>query len=881
MSKHMQTTIEQTSSTVLLIAQKSVFVTQLCVAVEALHLTIVRIDPENIPQVIQTQQGRDLFSKAYVCLYLDVPLFTDQEKKRKWIDTTLLILRDVVRIPIYFMLFDARHTRKMGREGQDPISASVYLASRVTELFETGRTFVYQHVFYPYEGGVSLVQRMLFEKIQQGNRLQLLGDCTPLWYTDVISHITQTLCETGPSGGIFSGRQSIPLYTIEEHLRQRSHLPSIQTSPLPFSFGFEPATGIGETSIETMIDQLALVTPKPFRVAEPDVQIQTPLLVAKKPEAKISKSSQKAGRAIVRGVFALLAIVCVLYLLTAIYFFVSLAHMRNTLQSFVQSSPKEMSVLKESGTINDRLSLLHTIATHIPLPYAMVGMSLHRLEVVNSLENIQELLSGLNHSQTASQRMGALVQGKIENTESTHEEIATQLEESYKELSSVQARLSQQDLGLDLLLGLDGFSRELLTKISLTRESVSSQKAISSVLTTLLNQEKATTIALVRADSSTARPLLGIPQEVVLVGIEKGKVSSVKGYSVQSLDGMLKGKVDPPEEMKAYAGAAGWKLSDGAWSVDGTTASRQVAWFLSKQLHVDVDALLMIDDLQVKKSLIALESGTTTLVSQEPSLPSVLGAQSEATDLELLVNKLQKASGEELEPFTFALSQAVAQSDMTIYIREATGAKTIHALAWDGGVLTPPCPPSFAIDRDCTVGSFYLAEYDIKKAENDTYVQRKDELHKIQIAGGAILHTDEVTFAAPKLTAQQKLLKYVVDSDAVPTQLSINGADQFLTGAMIGQEFGKTTISVPLTLEPGVESHVQLIYKTAAIKNEKSTYAFFVQKQPGKLEEPLSVEMTFEKGFVPKIIAPQAAIGRASVAFSTKLDTNKLFAVGF
>jgi hypothetical protein len=337
---------------------------------------------------------------------------------------------------------------------------------------------------------------------------------------------------------------------------------------------------------------------------------------------------------------------------------------------------------------------------------------------------------------------------------------------------------------------------------------------------------------------------------------------------------LLKGKVDPPHEMKLSTDATLWKLSDGAWSVDGTTAARQIAWFLSKQLQVEVDALLMIDDTQIRQSQIAL-------LPKNNIQPDVLGLETSEKALATLIGELTVASKKQVLSITESLSKAVQESKLTVYIRDAAGAKTIHALAWDGGILTPPCPSSFAIERDCRIGYLYLAEYDIEKQSTDSFAQKKNQTHTIKIAAHLMEHTDEAIYSAPKNGTQRKLLKYVIDESATPVSLTINGNEQALEADMIGHEFGKKTISVSVSLGAEADTVVKLIYTSEPVANEKSTYAFFVQKQPGKQAEPFSLHIIGTKDYIPKIIAPQAAIQRSSVTFTATLDTNKLFAIGY
>lgn len=303
MVRSFQTTIDQNQSKVLLIASSGVFSTQLMQAIKALHLDPISIDPSRFLSASVDFELQSLCREAYVCIWLDFPVFCDQEKKKKSYEHVYELLKTSLRIPLIIATFDAFKARENGREGKNPTYVTQWLVQTALKGLRGGRHVDYQHVIYPYEGGVSITQRLLLEKIAMGNSTSLEGSCSPLWYSDVIEHLVSLLYDVNIPGGVFEGKEMSSYVELERTLRKLSHYTALSSETTAFPYTFSPhARQIGQVPVAKMVDELSLILPKPTQTPLADTRIEQPVILpTKKIEVKKNVVKPKLWRFVSMG----------------------------------------------------------------------------------------------------------------------------------------------------------------------------------------------------------------------------------------------------------------------------------------------------------------------------------------------------------------------------------------------------------------------------------------------------------------------------------------------------------------------------------------------------------------------------------------------------
>jgi len=326
-------------------------------------------------------------------------------------------------------------------------------------------------------------------------------------------------------------------------------------------------------------------------------------------------------------------------------------------------------------------------------------MELPREGVVEGLKSVGQLVQAMRLSQEGSDLFAQLLMQTSQQSVQSPvkvQEISSRYDESYKDLSAIQAEISNGNPIFDSLFGIDGLSSELENSIGLMREKITQEKALASLAEGLLEKQGKSIVLLVSMDPSVARPLFGQPTNVQVVSIDQGKIISSQSYKVADLDELLKGKVETPKDIQSFGVPSTWQLSDGAWSPDGPTAARQIAWFVGKQTHADADAVIFLESSMIGKLTAALETGDAVQ-------RTVLGIQSSPSDMTQLMSGANSSTPVGLSATLSQLIEGLNSSQAVLFSRDEGTAKTAKSLAWDGSVRTPSCPTQFTVEKSCQV----------------------------------------------------------------------------------------------------------------------------------------------------------------------------------
>src|SRR3989344_1662095 len=96
------------------------------------------------------------------------------------------------------------------------------------------------------------------------------------------------------------------------------------------------------------------------------------------------------------------------------------------------------------------------------------------------------------------------------------------------------------------------------------------------------------------------RPTGGFIQTVGLLTLKNGQIIDLKTFDTYSLDGQLKGYVEPPSDLKKYLGESGWYLRDSNWDPDFSLSAQRAEWFLEKEIGRKVDGVISINTTSLK-----------------------------------------------------------------------------------------------------------------------------------------------------------------------------------------------------------------------------------------------------------------------------------------
>ena len=111
----------------------------------------------------------------------------------------------------------------------------------------------------------------------------------------------------------------------------------------------------------------------------------------------------------------------------------------------------------------------------------------------------------------------------------------------------------------------------------------------------LAGYKEAKTYLVLLQNSNELRPTGGFIGSVGVIKFEDGILSDFRIDDVYTLDGQLKGHVDPPLPIRDLLGQEHWYLRDSNWSPDFKESAIRAAWFYQKEGGESVDGVIAIN----------------------------------------------------------------------------------------------------------------------------------------------------------------------------------------------------------------------------------------------------------------------------------------------
>ena len=267
------------------------------------------------------------------------------------------------------------------------------------------------------------------------------------------------------------------------------------------------------------------------------------------------------------------------------------------------------------------------------------------------------------------------------------------LEGEYKELNSLGAVYIKR---ITKNIDLTG-KRDIVVKI----------KLLVDLLPNLLGQDTPKTYLILLQNNFQLRPTGGFIETIALLKFNKGRVVDTNIMNVYSVDEQLKGKVEPPEEIKNYLGQENWYLRDSNWDPDFPSSAQRAEWFLEKEIGESVDGVVAID-LKFIKDLLKItgklnvqgfnqaldENNFYEMIQTQANKDSAsnnVGNNYYPGLMQEVFNKITSFDKQNNLIFNAILYQELSDRHIQVFLHDNKGQKTVSDLGWDGSINYPLC----------------------------------------------------------------------------------------------------------------------------------------------------------------------------------------------
>ena len=580
------------------------------------------------------------------------------------------------------------------------------------------------------------------------------------------------------------------------------------------------------------------------------------------------------------------------------------ASLRGTQASLFSDALTQGSIKKEMSALQRRAVVFQIVRPVVAPLYSLFGKE----DAVEDTEQLIQILEkGGAAMQSSAQLSQSLANIFIQVVSSGNEQPFAHVNQVQSDTEYVEKQLAQFSAELarakQNTLFDDNKTYQALQKklMELRKDTISIDHALPAVAQMLGTQQKKTYLILIQ-NSLELRPTGGFIGSFALVTFDKGKLLDVQVQDSYAADNLLNGKVEPPADLQTYLSEKQWYFRDSNWSPDFPKTARQSLWFIEKELGVKIDGVIGINANTLQEILRAIGPVRVADYDNESvSAENIFERLQNRSELSLSLTGTKKREYltalsstifsaiqavrdvEPAEKLGSALLKTLETSDTLLAVNDSDIQQTFALLGWSGAVATPSCPPQFA-QYPCFVDTVFHVDTNVGVNRANFYVKRSMN-HSVILTENAAIHTHTMRFtngapssAWPAGPYRDYIRLYVPDF----TQLTNIVIDQKpLSASAITQdsEFGKRVIGFPLDIPVGKTTTVTVSYTTQLTTSKITSYALFLQRQPGSDAYPTSLSVQVQKPLQAVVVAPEGAVVGNIIQFDTAMDTHQYMAV--
>lgn len=372
-------------------------------------------------------------------------------------------------------------------------------------------------------------------------------------------------------------------------------------------------------------------------------------------------------------------------------------------------------------------------------------------------------------------------------------------------------------------------------------------------------------------NSMELRPTGGFIGSLALATLSEGRLVDLSIQDVYTVDGQLKGHVDPPRPIRELLGQEHWYLRDSNWDPDFSASGARAAWFFEKETGVAVDGVIAVNTALITELLrvtgplqladyndrITADNffGKSLFYTQTDFFP---GSTQKKDFLGSLVGALvdKLTQGKNLSPTKVfrVITEAIDRHDILFYFNDARLESLVDSFGWSGRVpQRQECLG--ASQTSCFFDGLALIEANLGVNKANYFVKRSGT-RQIAIGEDGI-PTETVTLvyrnSASSDPAQgggvyRSYLRFIlpVDSqlslvtlDAVKLEPRDSGQKSPPQPPYLETEVnapGASVIAVAFDVPSGRESRLTLSYRRGSglsFSPQGAIYELFMQKQSG------------------------------------------------
>jgi len=518
--------------------------------------------------------------------------------------------------------------------------------------------------------------------------------------------------------------------------------------------------------------------------------------------------------------------------------------------------------------------------------------------------SLDGLAYSLSAAEIGNQIFLKILHGENFNLEEKLRQVKTDLSMAYERTSMAQGLLNNFS-GEERFFGPQ--VKKLKKELPMFRSVIWEGQEIIGVLPEILGREGRKTYLVLFQNNMEIRPTGGFIGSFGLLTLDKGVLLDFEIQDVYAADGQLKGHVEPPAKLAQFLGQASWYLRDSNWDPDFPTSAAKAEWFLEKELGRRVDGTIALNLFVAQRLLEAF--GEIELPDYQEKINAknfferaqfhnevgfFPGSQAKSDFLGAVSNALfeqiKTADQGELVGVSFSLYQSLLEKDILISLQNEKAMNVISKFNWDGALKEVKCKIE---NLKCLEDYLMIVEANLGVNKANYFLTRSLNLETRISPEGKIGKTLTVfyenkspseVFPAGKY---KTYLRFYVPEGSVLGQCTI-GNNPCQTEETT--EHQRTVFAFLAEVPVGEKRQIRLSWELP-IDFTFGQYSFFIQKQSGTRNDPLTLSFVYPKWFmtIPKweeevsgnLVYNPPVAKTAGFTYNTTLSQDKKFNLEF
>jgi|GEM_PF-1606506 len=392
--------------------------------------------------------------------------------------------------------------------------------------------------------------------------------------------------------------------------------------------------------------------------------------------------------------------------------------------------------------------------------------------------------------------------------------------------------------------------------------------------------------AFVIQDSNELRPTGGFIEVILLLKVKDGRMVSYQFLSSKQIDQMLLGVVTPPLEITEYLGEKEWYFHDSNWDGDFSASAKAMQWFIEKSLEEPLDGVFALSTSGLSELLAIFPSVKPVGYDEvgEFDLPASLAfyAKKEASGssgyVQALVSSLFEtvfaAQQEQLDEFLSVFVEQLTYGEIKMYFKDPLPQQLVVKAGWAGLIGQPQCLTQFA-ESACLADAVYQLETNVgvNKVNLDVNTTVKDE---VELGENIVKRTRKVSWRNVSTSdlwpmgSYKAYMRFYLPENAFLDQLMLNKQELSSDRFKVFFEHNRMVVAFLLEVLPQTSADLELKYHLNYKFDEKASYVFVDQDQPGKNLDYQGLRLLYPATFSITRLTTKGTIedGEVTYAFS-------------